>query len=537
MEDMSNEIKTLVTNDLCVEHEVDTQDTKPEDKIDASLVCNFSISESVYAWICLFLGYAFCRAIPIYANPLGAFILIVGIFTVAAIIIKLNSGRLSINSIIIAMSAIIVNLSLILSANKSIHTVSFIFFIFAFTYFIYSAFNNNIDGNFSNLMLIDVFKSSFVMPFASFGKVFVAMFSKGNKNTYKSFLKIILGLIITIIPTIVVTSLLSFDKDFANIIENIFSFDLSNTWGHIGSLILGIPVSMYIFGLYVSSANKKCESINKTSCENSNKKAKFLPCITACSAVVPILVIYVIYFVSQFKYFCSAFASVLPENFSYAEYARAGFFQLLAVTIINALIILSLVLFSKRNSKVEEIALKVTTVLFCIATLILVCSALSKMIMYIDIYGLTPKRVYTSWFMIMISLVVVTVIVKQFVHKFKVVPVASIICVIMVAVLSLVRVDAFIAKYNVDRYINNTLPSVDIELLDSLSEDSIEHMVKLKKYIQSQPDGDSTILYKSLDEKLTLKAKEFTANKESIFEYSIPRFKAKKALKSSGYFE
>ena len=533
MDEKNNALEVLLDNES-----VDDFDSEPviENEPEPQKRA-FNISEIVFAWASIIFGYAFCRTVPVYLNPLGSVLLIAAMFAVAGIIIKLNSGKLSGNAIFAAASAVVANLSLILTANQAIHTLTFFFFIFAFTYFVYTCFGNDLDGKFSNLLIVDLFKSTFVMPFASFGKVFVAMFSKGNKKVGNSIVKILVGLVIAIVPTIVIVSLLSFDKDFSNLIENIFAFDLSISAGRIGSLILGVPIGMYIFGLYLSSADKKCQSLNKESCDNSRQKAKFLPCITACTAVLPILVVYILYFVSQFKYFCSAFVNVLPENFSYAEYARAGFFQLLTVTIINAIIIVALLMFSKRNTKFEIIALKTVTILFCVATLVLVCSALSKMLMYIDIYGLTPKRIYTSWFMVMISLVVVTVIIKQLVSKFKIVPIACIACTMMIAVLSLARVDAFIAKYNVDRYVNNTAVSVDIELLDSLSDDSVEQMVRLKKYIESTPDGKNTILYKSLDEKLETKAKTIDNEDFGVLDFSLPHYKAKKALTDAGYIE
>lgn len=497
----------------------------------------FSISESIYAWLCLIFGYAFCKVVPMYLNPLAAFLLICTLFAVTLVVTRLNSGKLTVNAIVSASSAILVNLSLVLCANKTIHTVSVLYGILAFTYFVYSAFENNIDGKFSNFMIADIFKSAVVMPFSSFGKMFTGMFASKNKSVSKTFLKIILGLIVAVIPTVIVVSLLSFDSDFTKLLNSVFSVKLFSSSDWFTSLLFGIPVGMYLYGIFISSADKKCDYISKESCERSAVSMKISPCITACTAVMPIFFVYILYFVSQFKYFCSAFTDVLPENYSYAEYARSGFFQLLAVTVINALIILALILFSKQNSNFEKIILKIVTILFSLATLILICSALSKMLMYINYYGLTPKRVYTSWFMVTLSLIVVAVIVKQIVGKLKLIPIATIICVVMVAVLSLGRVDSFIAKYNVDKYINNELPSVDIALLDNLSEDSIEHMVRLKKHLESKNDFNDTQLIIDLNNKLSNKASFYNLDNTNIFTMSLPRYRAKKALKSAGYME
>ena len=46
----------------------------------------FSVLDSVYAWITLILGYLFCRAFPVKESTLGGFLLILSAFVITFIV-------------------------------------------------------------------------------------------------------------------------------------------------------------------------------------------------------------------------------------------------------------------------------------------------------------------------------------------------------------------------------------------------------------------------------------------------------------------
>lgn len=64
-----------------------------------------------------------------------------------------------------------------------------------------------------------------------------------------------------------------------------------------------------------------------------------MPNAMVYAAVTPICILYVLFFVSQFPYFLGGFTGELAEGFTYAEYARKGFFELCAVCCINFAVI------------------------------------------------------------------------------------------------------------------------------------------------------------------------------------------------------
>ena len=133
------------------------------------------------------------------------------------------------------------------------------------------------------------------------------------------------------------------------------------------------------------------------------KKSVISMVLTALFAAVLAVcaVIYLCFFAVQFRYLFSAVWGRLPSDYIYSEYARRGFFELAAAACIN----LALVCFALRTQHAARPVMKGAVVLLAAETLVLIGSALSKMAMYIRVYGLTPMRLYTSVFMIGLVLV------------------------------------------------------------------------------------------------------------------------------------
>ena len=493
----------------------------------------FSTLECVFAWACFVAGYIFCRAFPVSKHSLGGFLFVFALFAVSTVILHLKVGSLKIFPLIVAASSISISASLLISANTFIHFWAYSYALVAYCYFVYSATGNTIEKGFSDFILIDFFKALLIMPFYSFGNIFKAMFSGKAKKSGRFIAKLILGLFIAIVPTFIVLMLLSYDHDFGRLLDNIFDFSLFDVLSHFFSVVFGIPIGMYVFGLFVSSVDKKAEKdITVEGCQKASKMIKIVPVVTSISAVVPILFLYAVFFISQWKYYVSGFTGVLPENFSYAEYAREGFFQLCMVSFINLAIIITISLFMKRKNR---IVLMVISTIFSLSTLVLISTAIAKMVMYIDYYGLTQKRVYSTWLMIVFAIIFVLIIVRQFVSKIKIIATSLAVTIVMFAGLSLSNVDGYIAKYNVDRYMNGSLDTVDVSALEELGDSAIPQMVRLAEAMKD--DGNVKFeqeTYMELMSILQTKSYRYTASEgKDIFSYNLPYLAAQKAIKNT----
>jgi len=285
---------------------------------------------------------------------------------------------------------------------------------------------------------------------------------------------------------------------------------------------------MYGFGLYRSSQEKVLKDrMTAQNCKEGLKKAQILPQSTALVAVFPVIFLYVVYFISQWRYYVSGFTGVLPEEFSYAEYARQGFFELCSVSVVNLVLIIGISFFIKRGKKESSVILKIITTLFCLCTLILIATAVSKLVMYIDFYGLTQKRIYALWLMVVIGIVFLVIALGQFLRNLKVVAVSLTVTVLLFSALSVCNVNALCARYNTDRYLSGSLESFDLEAMEELGDSAIPSLVRLSNSLDSEKDSE---LKRQIDALLVLEKWRFKNEDASVFSFSVPSAMAKAAL-------
>lgn len=188
---------------------------------------------------------------------------------------------------------------------------------------------------------------------------------------------------------------------------------------------------------------------------------------------------YVLYLVSQFAYFTDAFRGLLPKDFTVAEYARRGFFEMCAIVAINlGLIVLAVGLCRKEGGQIPA-AVKALALFLCLFSLALVATALSKMVLYMGRLGLTRLRVLTSAFMIFLALVVVAKAIQLFVRKVPVAQLAVTLGAAILIALSLMNVDGKVARYNVDAWKTGKLDSLDMKTVCELGDGAVPVLMEL----------------------------------------------------------
>lgn len=135
----------------------------------------------------------------------------------------------------------------------------------------------------------------------------------------------------------------------------------------------------------------------------------------------------------------------LPEGYTYAEYAREGFFQLLAVSIINLVIVLAgLYLF--KSSK----ALKTLLAIMSMCTFIMIVSSALRMTIYIQYYYLTFLRIFVLWSLAVLFLIFVGVVIYIMKKDFPLFRYSMVVVTCLYIALSFSHPDYWIAKVNLE---------------------------------------------------------------------------------------
>jgi hypothetical protein len=138
---------------------------------------------------------------------------------------------------------------------------------------------------------------------------------------------------------------------------------------------------------------------------------------------------------------------ILPEEFTYAEYARRGFFELLAVAAMNV----SLILICKALFQESKILRMIVTII-TICTYIMIASATYRMILYISAYHLTFLRLFVLLSLLIIALVLGGIIVSEYKSQFPLFRYCVAVASVCYIIFSLAKPDYFIASYLINQY-------------------------------------------------------------------------------------
>ncbi|MDO5560696.1 MAG: DUF4173 domain-containing protein [Oscillospiraceae bacterium] len=409
-------------------------------------------------------------------NPAGYITSALFISGITALIIYLKRNGAHYNALQITAAAVMYLFSLVytITADNMIKAVNTLFEYITASYFVYSALGSQ--KKVSRYLPLELMKSFFSYPFSNLFKLFGALsFSLKKTKCGPSAKRVALGLILAVPLTIVVASLLmSADSGVEKILSYVSEYFFSdNIWTVISRLIISVPAGCWIFGLiYTASHNKDMTGSADDEYEKSLDSVRKINNLVVYTAVSPVCILYAVFFISQATYFLSAFSGSLPSSYSYAEYARRGFFELFAIEIINMCIILFINLCTVKSGKNKSKALTFYTVMISFFTLVITATAMSKMIMYIRNYGLTQKRVYTSWFMLLTAIYFIMVIIKQIRPGFNMMTSAAAVFCIMFGILCFSRPDSVIAAYNLE-YFSDSMTYYDLTEMSEMSDDAV----------------------------------------------------------------
>ena len=314
-----------------------------------------------------------------------------------------------------------------------------------------------------------------------------AFFKKRHKTEVKSEKRqILIGLLVSLpILAIIIVLLSSADMVFNYYLNNIASiFENINLSLFIAHTVIILIVSSYLF-TYVWSFKSNNDK-HENELDNilvSQNSVSWEP-ITIITVIFVLNILYLVFTLIQFSYLYGGAAKVLPPGFTYAEYARRGFFELAAVTFINFIIVLTCMRFMKQeNKKLSLLANTLFTVLI-LFTINMLFSANFKLSLYEGSYGFTYLRVFVHIFMLLLFILCLITFAGIWYRKIPVVKCIIITSVIMYTLINYVNIDSFIARKNVERYFSTG--KLDAYYLTSLSYEAVPYMLQLKNIPENE---------------------------------------------------
>lgn len=453
--------------------------------------CIYNSSDRIFAIAALALGFLFIKTAFQYGLLMS---LVLAGITVFNFVYSVKSGlKITFSSAIIFACMVLLSISFAISDNNTVKFVNLAVIIVSNLYLVYTSYKSKYDT-----VIIDTFKAVCISPFYEYSSVFGAVFykeensGKSEKKEKSNIFPIIIGLILSIPATILAASLLaSSDSNFANIMAWIVNFDFECIFYNILIFLLSLPCGMYIFGAVYSRAYK----MRNENVLPKGEPVKFgiLPTSMCNAFLTPLCVIYTVYIMSQMSQLFSNLSGSINRDFDYCSYAREGFFQLCFVVILNLGIISLVVFFVKYKDGGLPRLSKIYICVFSVLTVLLIAAALTKMLMYINFYGLTPLRVYTSIFMIWLFILFVMLMIKQLKPKISITKIAYCFAVCIMLVISFAPLDGLIAKYNMKWYQDGKIDWMGYAAVYDLDASSVfylngehEREILKKKYSDGQ---------------------------------------------------
>lgn len=328
----------------------------------------------------------------------------------------------------------------------------------------------------------DMAKRVFV-PFGFIHKPFVTLFRlnvrEGREGRSRVLPKVLLGILISVpVLAIIIWLLSSADIVFKNLFVNI---PVSKIIKH-----FLVVISVFIYTVcFLWSLLKAFDEREKSTYERIKWKLFFDPVILL-TILVLINVIYAVFSVIQFAYLFGGSSFVLPSSYTYAEYARRGFFELVVVSIINFSILLFGIVFVKKENKKIFTAIRAFLTLLVVFTFVLLASAFYRMLVYEQAYGFTYLRVFVQTFMIMLFFLSIVNIIYIWYSKIPIIKSYFIISLAVYIIMNFANVDVVIAKNNINRYYKTG--QIDMAYLKGLSYDAVPEMQKLLVSVKDSSD-------------------------------------------------
>lgn len=168
---------------------------------------------------------------------------------------------------------------------------------------------------------------------------------------------------------------------------------------------------------------------------------------------------------------------------TYAEYARQGFWQLLLATLLTLLVIVLALRWAPRTRSGDRTLVRSVLGTLCALTLVVVASAVRRMDMYVEAYGLTRLRISVLGVELWLGLVIVFIMAAGVWGARWLPRAVAAGAAAGVLVFGLVSPDELIAERNVQRY--EDTGRFDLDYARGLSADAVPALDKLPEPLRS----------------------------------------------------
>lgn len=282
---------------------------------------------------------------------------------------------------------------------------------------------------------------------------------------------VVRGIVITLPVVAIFASLLSSaDPIFARRFENFIElFNIENLPEYIFRLVYILVFAYALAGTYLHAAQKSPETVDEKSMVPA-----FLGFTESAMVLGGVVLLFVAFVVIQFQYFFGGHANINLEGYTFSEYARKGFGELVTVAFFSLLLLLGLGAITRRETESQRRVFSSLGIILVGLVIVMLISAYQRLVLYEQAYGFSRLRTYTHVFMIWLGLLLVVVVFLEMTRRERMAAFAMVLAALgFVISISLLNVDSFIVRQNIQRELRGADVELDTQYFTGLSEDAV----------------------------------------------------------------
>lgn len=314
----------------------------------------------------------------------------------------------------------------------------------------------------------------------------------GGRPKLRTALAVLRGLLIALPIVLVFGAMLAeADPVFKRVMGDFLDvFDIENLDKYIGQAIVACLIAYLLLGVYLHAFYKNHDA-GFSSDESKRLLPRFLGFTESAIILSSVNLLFLVFVVVQFQYFFGGDTNINVEGFTYAEYARRGFGELVAVAFFSLLLFMGLSFLTKKSEKQSQSVFSGLGIALLAMVSVILVSSFQRLTLLEAAYGFTRLRAYSHVFIFWLGALLAIVIVLELIRQSRFFALVTMIaCMGFVVTLDVMNVDGFIVRQNVGRMAFGGAEVdqsegrgygklMDVTYLASLSEDALPVLAEL----------------------------------------------------------
>lgn len=337
------------------------------------------------------------------------------------------------------------------------------------------------------MKLRDYFIFGFLAPLrmflAALGAVSLAAQIRSAAKKRDIWIRVIKGAVMAV-PVLVIFAVLFSQADlaFSQFINRFVDINISERAAQYLVLLLLAFIASLSFLSYIIFSKQLQKAADTQNSQITTRSGREIEIMVFLGLISLLFLVFIIF---QIAYLFGGESNIANAGFTYAEYARRGFWELLAVAALSLVALFASEKYAQTQSKKERRFLIPAFILIA-EVAIIIASAFKRLSLYIDAYGMTEQRFYAAGFIALICALFILLAVKFIKAKQEnFFMFGALLCALaFLAAVNIINPDAFIAKSNLKQF--NQTGKIDTAYAGRLSADAQQWKVELYNKLQGE---------------------------------------------------